>query len=80
MDVVANISELDMMTGACKVALGSDPSTRVAAKITDPAISQPNNPYVKAMAQISTIEFTAKAAINPDGEVVTLFISDCKAV
>lgn len=71
------ISELDMLTGSCKVALGSDPSTRVSAKVVDPVIGRPNNPYVQAMAQLSVLDFIAKAEIDAEGEVVTLFISDC---
>lgn len=73
------ISELDMLTGSCKVALGSDPSTRISAKIVDPVIVRPNNPYVQAMAQLSTLDFTAKAEIDNEGDVVMLFISDCPA-
>lgn len=70
------ISELDMLTGACKVALESDPSTRVPAKIVDPVVQLPNNPYVQAMSKIAIIEFTAKAEIDIEGNTVNLYISD----
>lgn len=70
------ISELDMISGTCKVTLESDKETRVPAKIVDPVVGLPNNPYAKALAQISSITFTAKAEIDTDGNVVTLYISD----
>ncbi|CAK7069712.1 MAG: hypothetical protein KER_03054 [Kerstersia gyiorum] len=72
------ISELDMVSGSCKVSLESDPDNRVPAKIVDPVVSMPNNPYAQALSQISTIAFTAKAEIDADGCVVTLYISDCQ--
>lgn len=72
------ISELDMVSGSCKVTLESDPETRVAAKIVDPVVSLPNNPYAQALSQIATITFTAKAEIDSDGNVVALYISDCE--
>lgn len=71
------ISELDMLTGACKVALDSDPSTRISAKIVDPVVGQPNNPYAMALTAVSSLTFTAKAEIDSNGDVVTLYISDC---
>lgn len=72
------ISELDMVSGSCKVSLESDPDTRVPAKIVDPVVGLPNNPYAQALSQIATITFTAKAEIDADGNVVTLYISDCQ--
>lgn len=71
------ISELDMVSGSCKVSLESDPENRVAAKIVDPVVSLPNNPYAQALSQIATITFTAKAEIDLEGNIVTLYISDC---
>jgi len=71
------ISELDMISGTCKVSLESDPENRVSAKIVDPVVGQPNNPYARALAQISPIEFTAKVEIDSEGNVVNLYISDC---
>lgn len=75
--LVGVISELDMISGSCKVALESDPSIRIPAKIVDPVVSQPNNPYAVALSQIASIQFTAKAEIDAEGNVVNLYISDC---
>lgn len=71
------ISELDMVSGSCKVSLESEPDTRIPAKIVDPVVSLPNNPYAQALSQITTITFTAKAEIDSDGNTVALYISDC---
>jgi hypothetical protein len=76
------ISELDMLSGACKVSLVNDPETgdpasRVTAKIVDPLVHLPNNPYAQALSEVSSITFTAKAEIDADGNVITLYISDC---
>lgn len=70
------ISELDMFTGGCKVALDGDPDIRIAATITDPVGRQPGNPYATAMSQLSQISFIAKAEIGLDGEILRLHISD----
>lgn len=70
------ISELDMITGACKVSLESDPDTRIAAAITDPVGQQPGNAYASAMRDLITVRFRAKAETDVDGNVVKLYISD----
>ncbi|MFG1371523.1 hypothetical protein V5F32_05040 [Xanthobacter oligotrophicus] len=69
------ITELDMDTGSCKVAMDAEPDARYAARITDPAFSAPNNRYVMAMAAKSTLNVRAKATLK-DGEIDRLFISD----
>lgn len=73
------ISELDMVSGSCKVSLESDPEVRVPAKIVDPVVGLPNNPYAQALSQITTITFTAKAEIDAEGNVAALYISDCQS-
>ena len=89
------ISELDMLTGSCKISvlsdtdrlyplypidnLTADPSKRITAKIVDSVISVPNNPYAEALSNASSITFTAKAQIDDDGQVAVLYISDCDA-
>ena len=86
------ISELDMLTGSCKISvlsdmdplypidnLTGDPTKRITAKIVDPVISVPNNPYAEALSNASSITFTAKAQIDADGQVAVLYISDCDA-
>jgi hypothetical protein len=70
------ISELDMMTGACKVSLETAPETRISSVITDPIGQRPGNPYAQAMAKLQTIRFTAKAEIDQDGDLINLYISD----
>lgn len=70
------ISELDMMTGSCKVALESDLTSRISAKIVDPEVRLPNNPYVTALSKLSIISFTAKAEVDEEGNIVNLYISD----
>ncbi|TWA76880.1 hypothetical protein FBZ83_11721 [Azospirillum brasilense] len=69
------ITELDMETGGCKVALADEPEARYAGKITDPAFSIPNNPYALAMAARQPISVKGKATIK-DGAIDRLFISD----
>lgn len=83
------ISELDMLTGSCKVSLHNDAQTldpthcdggtRLNAKIVDPVVGLPNNPYAIALSAASSITFTAKAAIDAEGNVTLLYISDCQA-
>lgn len=70
------ISELDMLTGTCKVALEGDPDIRIPAAITDPVGQRPGNPYATAMLHLSTIRFLAKAELDQDGTIVKLYISD----
>lgn len=69
------ITELDMETGSCKVALATEEENRVSAKITDPVFSLPNNVYVLAMATQNYITVKAKPTLR-DGELERLFISD----
>lgn len=70
------ISELDMITGSCKVALQSDAESRVTSIITDPIGKRPGNPYVIAMSNLSPISFIAKAEVDPEGTIVKLYVSD----
>lgn len=70
------ISEMDMMTGNCKIALEDDLSNRIAAVIHDPIVQQPNNPYALAMAELTPRNFSAKMQINEEGQPVKIYISD----
>lgn len=70
------ISELDMINGACKVALESDPENRVVSIITDPLVTRPRNPYAIAMSDLRPMKLTAKAEVDQDGCIVKLYISD----
>jgi hypothetical protein len=70
------ITELDMESGACRVAFpGDDGNARISGRITDPAFSVPNNPYALAMASVTTLGVRAKAMIK-DGQIDKLFISN----
>lgn len=70
------ISELDMITGTCKVALEGDPDIRIPAAITDPIGQRPGNPYAAAMLHLSPIRFIAKSELDQEGAIVKLYISD----
>lgn len=69
------ISELDMETGHCHVAIEGDDDGRLPARITDPAFSLPNNPYVTAMAAKTFLGVRAKATVR-EGNIERLFISN----
>ncbi len=69
------ITELDMETGSCKVALITEGENRTSAKITDPVFGIPKNVYVLAMAAQKVITVRAKPILK-DGELDRLFISD----
>lgn len=70
------ISELDMITGACKVALQQEPETRIPSVITDPIGQLPGNPYALAMLHLTPISFIAKAEKDVEGLIIKLYISD----
>lgn len=82
------ISGLDMLTGACKISLQDDAQTldpthcdagtRLNAKIIDPIVGLPNNPYAIALSEASSITFAAKAEIDEQGNVTMLYITDCQ--
>ncbi|MHA0354659.1 DUF7947 five-stranded beta-barrel domain-containing protein [Bordetella bronchiseptica] len=77
---VGVISELDMLSGNCKVSLdGFPPDERINAVITDPVVQRADNAYVVAMARISPVAFLAKAEIDAEGEIVRLHITDLSA-
>lgn len=73
------LSELDLKNHSCKFALRSedDPEHRILGEITDPIISNPNNPYSEALSKQRWLSVLAKPQLK-DGEVEKLFISDVK--
>lgn len=73
------ITELDMISGNCKVTLESDPDTRFSAVVTDPTVTRPGNRYATAMTNITTVKLTLKAEVDPEGGFVKLYISDIAA-
>lgn len=70
------ISELDMLTGGCKVALEGEPDVRINATITDPVGRQPGNAYAAAMRDLAVVRFRAKAEVDSEGALSRLYISD----
>lgn len=70
-----SLSELDMETGACRWSFVDEPESRTPGKITDPALTLPNNAYALALAAKKPIRVRAKAAMR-DGEIAHLYISD----
>lgn len=76
-EFVGIITELDRLTGACKITMdGDELEDRINGQITDPALTLSENIYVRAFSVGEKIRFRAKAQTNADGEVVKLFISD----
>lgn len=73
---VGQISELDLVTGACKVSLAGEEGERISGVITDPALMMPDNAYTQAFAKRAEVTFRAKAQKSRDGAIVKLFISD----
>lgn len=71
------VSELDTETGSAKVSFNVDDDHRVRARITDPLVSQPNNPYATALADKNPLDVQAKAEVL-DGQIVQMSISDAK--
>jgi hypothetical protein len=67
--------EMNIDSSSAKIALPDDPEERISAVITDPVLSIPNNPYVKAFAARTEISVQAKAAVR-DGKIEKLFISN----
>lgn len=69
------ISEFDMNTGGCRVTLEGEDS-RIAAQVTDPVYSKPNNYYVESMSSARPLKFIAKSELDEEGRIIKLFISD----
>lgn len=69
------ITELDMETGACRWSSPSEPETRTLGRITDPALTVPNNLYALHLAAKTPLRVRAKAA-SREGEITQLYISN----
>lgn len=69
------ITELDVETGNCRLALPHDADQRIAGRITDPAGTLPHNPYANALASQRPIFVRAKPIIK-DGDIERLYISN----
>ncbi|MGK7867714.1 hypothetical protein [Falsiroseomonas sp. E2-1-a20] len=69
-----SITELDVETGTCRVSFAGGEG-RVSGRITDPVLTQPNNPYALALASRQPLSVLAKPTLR-DGELERLFISD----
>ena len=75
-EYAGTITELDLLSGSCKVSLSGDDDDRVNAVIADPELEIPGNAYVTAFAKREELAFMAKATLSLDGEIVRLVISD----
>jgi hypothetical protein len=70
------VSELDIVTGSCKVEIhGDDSGLRIDGDIVDPVVNDPHSPYSAALDAQDWIAVTAKPHIK-DGEISKLTISD----
>lgn len=70
------VSELDVVSGSCKVALELDgPTSRLDCDIADPVVKNPHSPYSEALDSQGWIKVMAKPHIRY-GNVVKLTISD----
>lgn len=69
------LSELDIKTGSCKVALYGENNGRISAEITDPVVRMPRSPYSAALDAQGWIKVTAKPHIK-GGKLEKLTISD----
>lgn len=74
------LTELDKITGTCKITLSNDEDdTRIAAEIWDPSFKlERENVYITSFSKDQPITFTAKSQLDKDGNIVKFFISDAK--
>ncbi|WP_293006894.1 hypothetical protein [Nitrosomonas sp.] len=70
------ITEVNIVTGHCIMQINGF-NGLVPGKISDPAISQPNNVYTRALNNNSSFEIFAKI-VKRDGAIVRLFVSDAR--
>lgn len=78
--MTVQITELDLVTKSCKVALIGDEqkNKRLPGQITDPQIAVPNNPYSSAFDSQTPINVKCKPQYA-DGELERIYISDVAA-
>lgn len=74
-EYVIQVSELDVVSGSCKVALEGDDGGRLDGDIVDPVVTAPHSPYSEALDSQGWVKVIAKPHIR-DSEVVKLTISD----
>lgn len=80
---IGTITELDKVTGTCKISLADDDddTLRTPAEILDPSFwLEKKNVYITAFSNDAQISFTAKSQIDKDGNIVKFFISDAHPV
>jgi hypothetical protein len=70
------LKAVDTTTGACKFLM-DESAKPIRAKITDPALSQPENVYTHALDTQRHVTITAKL-VSKNGKVSTLYVSDAK--
>ena len=70
-----HVTELDIATGGARITFDQNGGKRIRAKISDPLVNQPDNPYAGALKSQTPILVTAKAEYLDD-ELIALHISD----
>ncbi len=70
------LKAVDTTTGSCKFLI-DDAEKPIRCKITDPALSLPENVYTHALDTQRHITITAKP-VSKNGKVSTLYVSDAK--
>lgn len=79
-EYTGTITELDLLSGSCRLSLSDDGADRIPAVIADPELAMPNNPYVTAFALREALTFRAKAQLSLDGVILRLIICETVAL
>lgn len=72
------LTALDLETGECRLSIVPDGALH--GVISDPLLNTPKNVYVTAFAERLPLRVTAKAALDEDGWIRRLYISDAELV
>lgn len=72
---LAQVQELDLATGHCRVLLSDDPTKVIPGRINDPVLQRRGDPYSQALANRTELTVKAKA-VKRNGELKQLYISD----
>ena len=70
------LTALDLETGECRMSIAPDGA--IPGVISDPLLNTPKNVYVTAFALRQPLRVTAKAALDENGWMRRLYISDAE--
>lgn len=70
------LTALDLETGECRMSIAPDGA--IPGVISDPLLNTPKNVYVTAFARRQPLRVTAKAALDENGWMRCLYISDAE--